>query len=166
MCTTIIVVKLASFLSILPVSHWECLKWPSFFFNYTLMLIYCGIHSADICINTTISHWWLPCMVLSTWGSGQLSARSTIHSKAVWIYLYLLICLSLFILYISLSPYFIIWVCGLVISLSFHLFIFIYIVCIFISIFHYMSMWFGLPCYPWQSVLLQKSACKWWENVY
>ena len=113
MCTTIIAVKLASFFSILPVSHWECLKWPSFFFNYTLMLIYCGIHSADICINTKISHWWLPCMVLSTRGSGQLSARSTIHSKAVWIYLYLFICLSLFILYISLSPYFIIWVCGL-----------------------------------------------------
>ena len=34
------------------------------------------------------------------------------------------------------------------ISLSFYLFIFVYIVCIFISIFHYMSMWFGLPCYP------------------
>ena len=51
-------------------------------------------------------------------------------------------------------------------SLSFYLFIFVYIVYIFISIFHYMSMWFGLPCYPWQSVLLQKSACKWWENVY
>ena len=117
MCTTIIaailVVKLASFLSIFLVSHWECLKWPSLFFNYTLMLIYCGIHSADICINTKISHWWLPCMVLSTWGSGQLSARSTIHNKAVWIYLHLFICLSLFILYISLSPYFIIWVCGL-----------------------------------------------------
>ena len=113
MCTTIIVVKKASFLLILPVGHWECLKWPSFFFNYTLMLIYCGIHSADICINTKISHWWLPCMVLSTRGSGQLSARSTIHSIAVWIYLYLFICLSLFILYVSLSPYFIIWVCGL-----------------------------------------------------
>ena len=34
------------------------------------------------------------------------------------------------------------------ISLSFYLFIFVYIVYIFISIFHNMSMWFGLPCYP------------------
>ena len=91
------------------IRHWECLKWPSFFFNYTLMLICCGIHSADICINTTISHWWLPFMVLSTRGSGQLSARSTIHSPAVWIYFYLCI----YCIFISLSPYFIIWVCGL-----------------------------------------------------
>ena len=96
------------------IRHWECLKWPSFFFNYTLMLICCGIHSVDICINTTISRWWLPCMVLSTRGSGQLSARSTIHSPAVWIHLYLFICSSLYI---------------------------------FISIFHKMSMWFGLPCH-------------------
>ena len=66
-----------------------------------------------ICIYTTISQWWLPYMVLSTRGSGQLSTRSTIHSPGVWIHLYLFICLSLYILYTSLSPYFIIWVCGL-----------------------------------------------------
>ena len=116
------------------IRHWECLKWPSFFFNFTLMLICCGIHSADIYASTRRSvvddcHVWF----YRRGGSGQLSARSTIHSPAVWIHLYLFICSSLYI---------------------------------FISIFHKMSMWFGLPCYPWQSVLLQKSACKWWENVY